>query len=254
MTDVAVEAAKAAAQATAGPEARKPQPLTAGEQAAAVFLFIAGLVTIGLTLFAFSSTDADFTFKAKEKTFVERLPAKGAGSAAARAGAKKRALGKCRQKANAVQRRRCRQRVHRRAREAGRRAKAASPLKTTREVDYSDTVAIFALTLGAALALAGGFYARLRSLKLGGLQIGLVDPDAMKAATEKAGEKAEQKIEQRNITDPGKKEAAIFAAQQVVMADLTNAAAIGIPATEQIVEGMAEQAAAKSVSAIASQS
>jgi hypothetical protein len=43
------------------------------------------------------------------------------------------------------------------------------------ETDYSDTIVIFALTLGATFVLAGTMYGRLRDITLGQLKIDLED-------------------------------------------------------------------------------
>lgn len=248
MTDISAEAAKAAAQATAGSEAKKPQPLSAGERFAATILFLSGLAVIGLTMYAFSTTDSHFVFKSKQKTVTESTPSAGTTPAAAPTAALKKAerskRRKCAKKKNKKQRKRCIKKSHSHKKVIPKTK--ATPALTTREIDYSESVAIFALTVGVALALCGGFYGRLRSLKLGALELGFVDPKAATAASEQAVEQ----IEQKNFANADKEEAAKAAVAPVAVADLRTAVALGVQPTDQIISSIADQAATKVAAAI----
>jgi preprotein translocase subunit YajC len=113
------------------------------------------------------------------------------------------------------------------------------------ETDYADTVVIFALTIGAALMLAGGFYGRLRSLKLGGLEIGLVGDEEKEKVAKEAAAKVGEKID-----DPEKKKAAEVAVGPVAQAELGRFAAAGILPTEQVIALASSQAADKVARAV----
>jgi hypothetical protein len=201
------KAGKAAATATsAAAAAKKPQPLTLWESVGAVLLFVAGLALIGLTLYGFANSDSTFSFQSKKVTTTEFSQQSSAD---------------------------------------GRGAGKPDPEKKTEETDYADTVAVFALTIGAALALAGAFYGRLRSLKLGGLELGLVGEQQMKQAAQKAADDVK-----RSVPDTSKQPAAEAAAEQVAIADLSRAAALGIKPTDSVVDGIASQAAQKVAQAV----
>ncbi len=66
---------------------------------------------------------------------------------------------------------------------------------TTDEKNYADTFAIFALTAGAALIVAGAFYGRIRELKLGALsaQFGELPPEKDQELVKKVEEAADEK-------------------------------------------------------------
>jgi hypothetical protein len=245
MTDIPAEAAKAAAQATAASEVKKPQPLTTGERVAAILLFASGLIVIGLTLFAFSSTDSNFTFKSKERTITKSPSHHRAGTTPAPgSGGKCGANCACKKKKSKKKRKQCQAKQHKKQKQ--KKPKATPATVRTREVEYSEAVAIFALTIGVALALSGGFYGRLRSLKLGALELGLVDPKAATAASEQAIEK----VEEKSFASNDKEAAAKAAAQQVAVADLSKAVAFGVQPTEQVIASIADQAATKVAEAI----
>src|ERR1041384_3123739 len=70
MEDAPAKVAQATAKALSDQD-KKPPPLTRGEKIIAGVLLVAGLAVIGLTIFAFSTTDSGFTFKQKEKTVPE---------------------------------------------------------------------------------------------------------------------------------------------------------------------------------------
>jgi hypothetical protein len=154
-----------------------------------------------VTLFAFSNTDSQFTFKSKEVTTTTE-PVAGAPTNDTDGG--------------------------------------ASEKKTVEETDFADTVVIFALALGAALILAGGFYGRLRSLKLGPLEMNFVGDEEEKKVTEKAADKIDEKI-----SDPEKKATAKAAVKPVALAELNRIAAMGIKPTEPVIDWAASQAAQK---------
>jgi hypothetical protein len=242
MADPVTEAAAAAAEATASSEVKKPQPLTKGEKAVAVLLLIAGVALIGLTLFAFSGTDANFTFMSKEKLSREYARHGGGKSKAGKAGQAKHKKKRHRHHKRDIPRLHKNKKRHR---IEGGRSASAQVAKVVREVEFSDEVAIFALTLGAGLTLAGGFYGRLRSLKLGALELGFVSEEDKKTAADTAAAKVAAKV-----TDPAKQEAAKAAAQQVAIADLSKAVATGVEPTDLFIEGIADQAAKKVAAAI----
>lgn len=212
MTDLPTAVANAVtAQTVAAPTAKKPQPLTRGECWLAGLLMLAGAALIAATLVAFSNVDSHFTFKSKEVITREPAQRAGRGRAATGASAKPSAAGS----------------------------------KESKEVEYADTVTIFALTAGAALVLAGAFYGRIRSLKLGGLELGLVGDEQKQAAEEKAAATVATEV-----TDTNKTEAAKAAAAQVAVADLNRAVAYGVQPTEPVIEQIAQQAAKKVARAI----
>jgi len=224
-------------------DAQKPPPLDRGEKRLARLLVAAGLLIVGVTLYAFSSTNADFTFKAKQKTVSE--PVFKPGAAKTKKVINAQSKRKCKKKASRKQRQICKRNLRRReARLRANRAAAKPAFKVTDETDYADTVVIFALTAGVALALAGAFYGRLRSLKLGALELGFVKDEDQQTAKNTAATKVATQVK------PEHTEAAEAAAGEVAVADLAKAVALGLPATEPLIEGIADQAAAKVAKAI----
>jgi hypothetical protein len=195
----------AAAANTAPVAPKKPQPLTRGETIGAIVLFVAGLLLLGLTLYGFSNTDSNFIFKSKEVTTteaVEKSSEDGGG-------------------------------------EPTPQGSEPPATKTTEEVDFADTVVIFALTAGAALTLGGAFYGRLRSLKLGGLELDLIGSEE----EQKVADKAAEKIKELPSVGPQSEPVAVKAAQQVAVAKLRAVAAAGVKPTDSLIEGIASQAA-----------
>lgn len=194
------------AAAAAAP--KTPKPLSGGERFLAGLLIALGIVVVAVTLYAFSNTDSSFTFKSKEVSTTSEPVAS--------------------------------------TETEGETTGTATPeIKATQEVEYADTVVIFALTIGAALILAGGFYGRLRSLKLGGLEIGLVGEEEKGAVTDEAAKKVAEKV-----SDPSKEEAAKAAAGAVAVADLHRVAALGIKPTQPVIDWVSSQAAEKVAAAV----
>jgi len=193
---------------TIGPPPKKPQSLTKYESVGAVVLFIAGLALIGLTLYGFSNTDSNFIFKSKEVTKTEPVQQSSSGG---------------------------------QAEESKPQNGGQIGTTTTEEVEYADTVVIFALTAGAALALGGAFYGRLRSLKLGGLELGIVGSEE----EQKAADKAAETVQDSTKVSDDHKEIVTKAAQEVAKADLRVAAAMGIKPTDSLIDGIGSQAAKK---------
>jgi hypothetical protein len=234
---------EAIAKATSS-ETQKPPPLDDREKILAWLLIISGLLLIGVTLYAFSSTNANFIFKAKQKTAYEPVFRTGGGNTKKVINAQSKRV--CERKKKRRQRRTCKRNLRKQeaVRRRANRAALRPAFKRTSETDYADTVVIFALTAGAALALAGAFYSRLRSLKLGALELGFVKDEDKQTAKDAAASKIAAKVKPEN------KEAAEAAAGEVAVADLAKAVALGLPPTEPVIEGIADQAAEKVAKAI----
>ena len=186
--------------------AKKPQPLGTGEYILAGLMMLAGVALVTATLVGISNSTSHFTFKSKET--VTREPVQPSGDSGAENGA------------------------------GGDRPRAGK--KETNETEYADTLAVFALTGGVALFLAGGFYGRLRSLKLGDLELNLLGEEEKQNAEQKAADAVANKV-----TDPQKQPAAEAAAKLVAAADLSRTAAYGIKPTDPVVDLVAGQAAQK---------
>jgi hypothetical protein len=125
--------------------------------------------------------------------------------------------------------------------------------KTTSETDFADSVAIFVLTAGAGLMLAGAFYGRLREITLGAFKATLrgAPVEEKDETAGKAEQKTEEKIEASpSDPPPEQKELAIAAAGEVAKADLDAAAARGLPPDDPLVQDeVAERAAQKVIRA-----
>lgn len=115
--------------------------------------------------------------------------------------------------------------------------------KETKEVNYADTVVIFALTLGGALVLTGAFYARIRSLTLGAFKAELGDEEKQKAE-----DKAEETLRQQ-VDDPDKQEVLVPAVKQLAVAKAENVAALGVEPTDPLLSVIGAEAAQEVVAA-----
>jgi len=232
---------------------KKPQPLTRGEWVLACLLLLAGMAVIAVALLAYSGVDSNLVFKQKEKTVVEvRAPSRNAihqptPPKKVNCGTKKTKKERkaCRKKQRQRERERKRhEREGERIRNAGggRQARVSAGTKIVHEVEYSDSVAIAALTIGLALAVSGGLYGRIRSLKVPGFEAKFVDSEAENATLEVTAQKLEEKIVEAPVT--GDTQAAFqTAAQAVAIAEVNKLAAYGIEPTESVIEDVANRAA-----------
>jgi hypothetical protein len=86
---------------------------------------------------------------------------------------------------------------------------------TATTTDYSDSIVIFAIATGAALMLAGAFYARLREIRLGPVTVGFGTelPEAKRAAVSK---QVRQRIDAR-VEDPQMREILMPAAELLAL-------------------------------------
>lgn len=70
--------------------------------------------------------------------------------------------------------------------------------KEVTETDYADTVVVFSLTIGAILILSGGFFARIKEIKVGTAAVVMRAPGDEK---KKAEDEAERKAKERASSD-----------------------------------------------------
>ena len=83
--------------------------------------------------------------------------------------------------------------------------KEAAGQKTVKETNYADTVVIFALTIGAVMALSGAFFGRIREIKIGGAVLSMVEApkevadDAKKKAEEEAKKKVSGEAQEEKV-------------------------------------------------------
>jgi hypothetical protein len=234
---------KAEAQVDGAPEnvPKRPPPLSPSERFRAYLLIVLGVALAAVALFGFASDAEHFAFKSKEVVKTERQA--GSGSAAAKQTsetAKKNHHNKqAKNKPKGHHRKLAKSGHGKQKAKHSAKKQAAASASEIHETEFADTVTIFALTFAAALILGGAFYGRLRTMKLGGLEMTLAGEEEKEEAKKAAEEKVQSQVSGDNA------EVAKAAAGQLAIAELDRAVAQGLPPSEEMAQVIGEAAAKK---------
>jgi hypothetical protein len=121
--------------------------------------------------------------------------------------------------------------------------------KTTTETDYSDTVMVFVLTIGAGLLFTAALYPRIKEISLGALKVTTRDPtEKQQQAKEIAKKAAEEKVKDTDTPIPATQAGAVsVAAAAIAEKDVLNLVLAGASVDDLPVEEIGTRAANRAV-------